>query len=336
VVLVAPPASAPAGTTVPVAKPVAAPAQSGPPSPAQASGTAPAINLSIIQLPDWLLDPSKALFRLFGGLLQKIADDIQNALGGFLEQYLFQTSDMAGRPGRALTENPAVQTLNRGMTAMADALLVVTIIWGSFRSMWDRSLFGKHRARTLFPRLLAAVVLVNFSLTFTQLAVDLNNAMVKATLGIGSQDTSRLFHLTLQSPPDARVLFLPLLLVAYELFLVVILLTYVVRQVLLMALVAVAPMAALCHFLPETASWAEEWLKLFLATVFMQWGQVVVLKASLLMTLSGDLLQLLWGIGTLLLVLKVPGAFNSATHGGSFLESQGKHALKAVRKAMEA
>src|SRR5260370_7813732 len=70
---------------------------------------------------------------------------------------------------------------------------------------------------------------------------------------------------------------------AIVVMLVIVAFTYVVRFALLAVLLAVAPLASICMILPETKRYAQSWLQLFLLTVFMQFGQVLVLPfASLL------------------------------------------------------
>ena len=103
-----------------------------------------------------------------------------------------------------------------------------------------------------------------------------------------------------------------------------------VRFALLAILLAVAPLAALCMILPETKLYARSWLRLFLLTVFMQFGQVVVLRfASLFADQIGPRpLEALYAVAVLYLMIKVPGLMNASAH----LELKAEHLGEGVVK----
>src|SRR5436305_13712130 len=65
---------------------------------------------------------------------------------------------------------------------------------------------------------------------------------------------------------------------AIAVMLVIVAFTYVVRFALLVVLLAAALLASVCMILPETKRYAQSWLRLFLLIVFMQFGQVLVLR----------------------------------------------------------
>ncbi len=124
---------------------------------------------------------------------------------------------------------------------------------------------------------------------------------------------------------------------AIALMLVIVAFTYVVRFALLAVLLAVAPLASMCAILPETKRYAQSWLRLFLLTVFMQFGQVLVLRfASLFADHMGTRpLEALYGVAVLYLLIKVPGLMNASSH----VELKAQHlaeglAKKAIKGAM--
>jgi hypothetical protein len=112
--------------------------------------------------------------------------------------------------------------------------------------------------------------------------------------------------------------------------LVIVAFTYVVRFALIAILLAVVPLAALCMILPETKLYARSWLRLFLLTVFMQFGQVFVLRfASLFADQMGARpLEALYGVAVLYLLIKVPGLMNASAH----LELKAQHVGESVVK----
>jgi hypothetical protein len=119
--------------------------------------------------------------------------------------------------------------------------------------------------------------------------------------------------------------------------LVIVALTYVVRFALLAVLLGVVPLAAICMILPETKRYAQQWLRLFLLTVFMQFGQVMVLRfASLFADQFGARpVEALYGVAVLYLLIKVPGLMNASAH----LEGKAEHfgeglVKKGIKSAM--
>src|SRR5438309_1003873 len=95
-------------------------------------------------------------------------------------------------------------------------------------------------------------------------------------------------------------------------------------------LLVLAPLAAICMILPETKHYAQSWMRLFLLTVFMQFGQVLVLRFASLFTadFTGSPIEALYGAAVLYLLIKVPGLMNAAAH----LESKTEHLAEGVAK----
>jgi len=131
-------------------------------------------------------------------------------------------------------------------------------------------------------------------------------------------------------------LFHALFAVALVVALVILALSYVVRSALLEVLVVLAPLAALCTVLPDTRPYAKRWLRLFMVTVFMQMVQLVVLRvAATTGFVAGDgIAASLYGLATLWIMLKVPGALHSASHMESRANSMGHHVERAMHRAM--
>jgi hypothetical protein len=108
-----------------------------------------------------------------------------------------------------------------------------------------------------------------------------------------------------------------------------------VRFALLAVLLAVAPLAALCLVLPETKSFARGWNRLFLTTVFMQFGQVLILRLAGLFAseLRGSSIEALYGAAVLYLVIKVPGVLSASAHVEGRAQHYALAAAKGVYKA---
>jgi len=111
---------------------------------------------------------------------------------------------------------------------------------------------------------------------------------------------------------------------------------------LLVVLLAVAPLASICMILPETKRYAQSWLRLFLLTVFMQFGQVLVLRFASVFAdqIGARPLEALYGVAVLYLLIKVPGLMNASSHFESkaqhVAEGLGKQAVKGAMAAKTA
>ena len=282
------------------------------------------------------------MLEIFSGLItgffNNLINDVRDSVAGSVETYLLSTHDISTLTPRPLTEEPSLQAMFHLTLAMADLLLVLVFTWAFLRSQWERSFRAQYTLKVILPRAMAAIAMAHFALLFGQMAIDLNNAMVHAVwtqpLPGGSPRLPWTFALT---NGFGLPLFEIVIRLAIAIMLVIVAFTYVVRFALLAVLLAVAPLAAICMILPETKRYAQSWLRLFLLTVFMQFGQVLVLRFASLFAgqLGGRPLEALYGVAVLYLVIKVPGLMNASSH----FELKAQHvaeglAKKAVKGAM--
>jgi hypothetical protein len=237
-----------------------------------------------------------------------------------------------------LTEEPALQAMFHLTLGMADLLLVLVFTWAFFRSQWERSFRAHYTLKVTLPKAMAAIAMAHFALLFGQMAIDLNNALVHAIwtqpLPGGSPRMPWTFAM---SNGFGLPLFEIVIRLAIAVMLMIVAFTYVVRFALLAVLLAVAPLAAICMILPETKRYAQSWLRLFLLTVFMQFGQVLVLRFASMFAdqLGARPLEALYAVAVLYLVIKVPGLMNASSH----VELKAEHvaegmAKRAVKAAM--
>ena len=291
-----------------------------------------------------LRDPIGWVLHLVVGLLTHFVDGARNDIERVLDRYLFSTVDTSMVAPRAFTDNPSLRHLNLGIALAMDVLLAAVLVFGLLRSMFERSMRARYSLKVLIPRLMVAIVLIHFSLPLAQMGIDLDNALGRVALGLG--DTMQVGGLpwseSLSAPAVQQMsvtqdIFHAVFVVGLVIALVMLVLAYVVRYAMLAVLVVVAPVAALCTALPDTRSYARTWLRLFMVTVFMQAVQLIVLRVAMTISVGGEgsgLVQTLYGLATLLLLLKVPGALNTASH----LETKGKtlshHLERAVKHAV--
>lgn len=290
-----------------------------------------------------LSDPLGSLLQLLTGVLTHVLATARVDLDGVLTHYLFSTVDPSS-PGRPLTANPSLIHLNGTIAAAADILVAAVVLFASLRSMFEhQSLRPRYTLKVMLPRLLAAVALVHGSIYFMQMAVDLNNALGAVAMFTGAPLT--LDHLPWSSTLDpasinamqvSEDLFHAIFAVALVVALVILALSYVVRTALLEVLIVLAPLASLCTVLPDTRPYAKHWLRLFIVTVFMQAVQLIVLRVA---TTAGfaapdGIATSLYGLATLWIVLKVPGALHAASHFGSRVHVVGRQFERSARRAL--
>ena len=275
---------------------------------------------------------------LITGFFNNLIDDVRDSIAGSVETYLLSTHDLSTLTPRPLTEEPSLQAMFHLTLAMADLLLVLVFTWAFLRSQWEHSFRAHYTLKVMLPRAMAAIAMGHFALLFGQMAIDLNNALVHAVwtqpLPGGSARLPWTFAL---ANGFGQPLFEVVIRLAIAVMLVIVALTYVIRFALLAVLLAVAPLASICMILPETKRFAQSWLRIFLLTVFMQFGQVLVLRFASLFAdqIGARPLEALYGVAVLYLLIKVPGLMNASSH----IESKAQHfaeglAKKAVKSAM--
>lgn len=292
-----------------------------------------------------LRDPLGWMLHLVVGLLTHFVDGARSDIERVLDRYLFSTVDTTVHYQRAFTDNPGLHRLNVGLALAMDVVLTAVLLFGLLRGMFEHgSIRARYSLKVLIPRLMVAIVLIHFSLPLTQMGIDLNNALDHVAVELG--DTMQVGNLPWSAALSAPVvhqmsvtqdIFHAVFDVGLVIALVLLVLAYVIRYALLAVLVVMSPAAALCTALPETRSYAHTWLRLFLVTVFMQSVQLIVLRVAVTLSVGGDgigLVQTLYGLATLFLLLKVPGALNTASHLETKAKTLGHHVERAMKHAI--
>ena len=286
-------------------------------------------------MPNSVLDVFTTLVE---GFLNHLLADARDSVSGLVETYLLSTHDVASLTPRPLTTDPALVAMYHVTLGAADLLLVLVLTYAFLRTQWERGIRARYGLKTMLPTAMAAIALAHFALVFGQMAIDLNNALVHVvwTAQLPGGGGGAVFPWTFAlSNPFGMPLFQLTVRLAIVAMMVILGLTYVVRFALLAVLLAVAPLAALCLVLPETKSFARSWNRLFLTTVFMQFGQVLVLRLAGMFAgeLHGNPIEAVYGAAVLYLVIKVPGVLSASAH----LEGRAQHyAIAAAKGAYKA
>ncbi len=287
-----------------------------------------------------LRDPLGAVLHLLTGVLGHFIATAHADLDAVLQRFLFATVDPSVAHPRPLTANPAIAGLNLELALAADVLLGGVVLYVSLRAVFDRSIRSRYGLKVALPRILLAVALVHSSIFLMQMAIDLNNALAQVAGSLGgplSLDampwSSSMNGAAVAGMQAAQDIFHALFGIAVVVAVVLLALSYVVRIALLNVLIVVAPLAAIAMVLPETRHYSYTWMRLFLATVFMQAVQLIVLRvaAATAFAHGAGIVETLYALATLWIVLKVPSALHSAGHVEMRAREIGRHLERSIR-----
>jgi hypothetical protein len=270
-------------------------------------------------LTDLLANPGKWMTDMFNAALVSLGEKTTSDIVGFMSWLLGGGNVISQTPPGLSYDSEAVRRLWNTMRLVGDAGLAVVAVWGGINLIVHPQIRAPyHGALELVPRLLLSGVLVNTSLDWGHLVIDLNNALCQA---LGS--TSIPAWSMLLQPHGGPALVNLIAMAIYLVMGLLLLGQMLMRLALLDALLVIGPLALLCWVLPQTYSWARLWFSTFFGTVFVQSIQVLVLQlgAELIQSLpkllpSGGpdavengrvwLMTLLLGIAILQLTRKIP------------------------------
>jgi hypothetical protein len=246
--------------------------------------------------------------------------------------FILTTTDF--ETGRDFIDNVTIQRFEPKVQLVADAALVVIIIWASYRIMWGHGLRSQYTARILLPRLFMAVVLINFSLPLFQVVVAASNAICVAIKSFGTVGDPSTWWSTLMKDPTQgawEIVTTGVLAVGFD----VLAMAYLVRYAILIVLAITAPLAGLFFTLPETHHLSKLWLSQFTTNLFMQPMQLFVLAIGFALERGGGTpVHHLFALASLLIVFKVPGAIGGAEKAAHKLQSSVEGALHHIEHAV--
>ena len=276
-------------------------------------------------------DPVHWFWQTVLDAVRQSSGDIVRLLTGFL----FSTTDVLGG-GRPFTDGSVIARFQPSAVAVADAALAAVVMWGGYHIMFSHGIRSLYTVRILFPRLLLAIVLVNFSRPLMQDLIDIDNALCATVLGLGiafdpSQFTA---PVDLGSGPALSLAVLAALFAGYG----VLGIGYALRYSLLVVLVITAPLAALLFVMPDTQHWAKKWGELTLGALLMQPLQLLILQIGIQLdigTAAWTPIRHVFALATLLLAFKVPGALSSTSEAGTHAITALKHYAHLAVKAAE-
>jgi len=232
------------------------------------------------------------------------------------------------------TQSAVIRQFEPAMQAIADAALVLAVIWASYRIMWGHGVRTQFTARVLLPRIFMGAILVNFAMPMFQAAVAISNTLSGAVCAFGSiPDWSGWLHKLSVNPQDGlwEVFTTGVLVVGYDVLAV----AYLIRYTILVFLAITAPLAGVLFVVPDTAHLAKLWRQLFITNLLMQPMQLFVLSIGFAMEGLGlTPIHHLFALASLLIVFKVPGAMDTAEKIAHKLASTAHTGLTHVGHAL--
>jgi hypothetical protein len=219
-----------------------------------------------------------------------------------------------------------------GLTAgIANALVILFVLAGGALVMARETLQTRYAAKDLAPRIVVGVIAANASLALVAMAIPAANSLTQALLGGGvdAANATAAMRQMVVSPIGAGGIFLVLLGLVAAVLAVVLLATYVIRVAVLVLLVAVAPLALICHALPQTEGTARLWWRAVAGVFAIQLGQSLVLicalkvfftpdaNSTLGLSASGGLVDVLVAICLLWVLVRIPTWVARAVFAGS-------------------
>nr|WP_245647177.1 hypothetical protein [Microtetraspora niveoalba] len=239
--------------------------------------------------------------------------------------------------GRTLLSSPPPSLLSRvreltgQVMVVSNALLVLFVLAGGIIVMAYGSTQTSTTVKEVAPRLVLATILSNGSLTVCEYAVQLANGLASSLVGEGV-DAQRAGDLlagkvaAILTDPVNAALYLVLLAGGSVLMGLILAFIAIIRITLLLFLIICAPLALLCHALPQTEGIARLWWRGFTGVLLMQVLQALVLLLAFKVHLTdsrdlftpaastagqssaaGGALDVLILIGLLYVLIKIPG-----------------------------
>lgn len=341
------PSPGPQPTTTASSAPL--PAPSGTASPCSGADCIPQPNTSAEAVPTAGLTPPAQVSDGggVGGVAGWIAKGISSAITGFFKSVIkFALNPLLDLLSGTLLATPSLSSMPRvgelwaSSWQIAVACYALVVALAGIVVMSHETVQTRYSVKEIAPRIPLGFLAAALSLFFAGKAVELANGLSRATTGGGvNADTAGLalrdFVLSSFNSADGSIFMVLMWLVVVGV-LVALLLTYVVRVALTVILIVAAPLALICHALPQTDGIARWWWKVFAGVLAIQVAQSLALITGVrvfltpggfgpggLFGLTGDgLVNVLVTLALMYIVFKIPfwilGSIRSG-HGRSFV-----------------
>ncbi|QNP75008.1 hypothetical protein IAG44_40085 [Streptomyces roseirectus] len=223
-----------------------------------------------------------------GGISGWIAKGVNAAITGFFKSVISYALDpLLDLLSNTLLTTPNPASLPRVGELWTNSWQIAVACYGLLVAvagilvMSHQTVQTRTSAKEIAPRIPLAFLAAALSLFLAGKAVELANALSLAALGSGPDADSagsalRDFVLSTYNSAAGSV-FLILMWLAIVVVLVALLLTFVIRVALTVILVVAAPLALICHLLPQTDAVARWWWRAFGGVLAVQIAQSLAL-----------------------------------------------------------
>src|SRR4051794_4694482 len=266
----------------------------------------------------FLPDPKAWAADVFNQVLVSLLQGISTAIRGVVDGVMGSSLNFITQtPPSGTYDSPTVKTLWEAIRTVMNAGLAIVALWGGFNLIVREQIGAPyHEAMELVPRLIIGALLANTSMSWAQLAIDVNNVLCQ---GIGEVALPAWE----QADSTTQLLVNVIAVLIYLVTGLLLLLQMLMRLALIDVLLVCAPLGLLCWVLPQTQGWARLWSGTFFGVVFTQFVQVLALKlgGSLLtelapMSTDAALLSVFLGVAVLSLTLKIPSLMRNHVGDG--------------------
>jgi len=267
-------------------------------------------------------------------LTAQIIEAITAWLGSVATQLLAPALESAGQlvfatPAfDAIPEVGATWSLMRNVT---DGLLLLALTAAGVMVMASGAFDSRYTAKVLVPRLALAAVGANASLALCGAMIRLDNALVVSFMGPqpGSAVLGELASMVLSSAGINQIVGIVMSLATAVLAILLVVL-YIARDLVLLVLTVLGPLALATYALPQTDELARMWTRVYCALLFVQVIQAVLITIAVQLLrrtdwLGGPVSELTSGL-VLLTLLYVLFKLPFAAYQWSFHNSVGRSA----------
>ncbi|MFD8493887.1 hypothetical protein [Amycolatopsis sp. NPDC059657] len=215
-----------------------------------------------------------------------VTNAITSFFRGVVEDALNPLLDLLGKTLLTTPEPSSIPSLNGLWTESWHILLavyVILVLVAGLILMGYETLQTRYTVKEIAPRLVVGFLAGTLSLFVATKGIELANGLARAVMGEGLEPNTAFVALTemvLSALHDGG-LWLIFIGLALAIMIIVLLITFIVRVMLTILLIAAAPIALMWHALPHTEGIAQAWWKAYGGVLAIQIGQSLALVTAL-------------------------------------------------------
>ncbi|MBB3666195.1 hypothetical protein FB384_005156 [Prauserella sediminis] len=222
-----------------------------------------------------ITDPVACVTDGIDSLFRGVVTEALNPLLDLLGQTLLTTPEPSDLPsiGQLWTQSWHIL-----LSAYVGLVLIAGMVVMSYQSLQTH-----YSIKEIAPRLAAGFLAGTLSLFLATKAIQIANALAQAVLGEGvNADTASTALTTMVlGALNGGGLWIVFIGLALAVMVIVLLITFIVRVMLTILLIAAAPLALMWHALPHTEGIARAWWKAFGGVLAIQVGQSLTMVVAL-------------------------------------------------------